>query len=75
MDAYVTMKGKPSARYVTREAIPGAYAGLVFGHPDGSSTRLEVTYAIGRDGERIVEVSRTNPGQDTTLLLREVVAP
>jgi hypothetical protein len=67
MHAYVTLRGSRSARHVTRDASPRKihpYAALVIAHPDGSSTRFELSYGSLDAGKTVtVYLRQTRPGE------------
>lgn len=86
--AYVTIRGSRSNRQVHRDASPTSspspfpvsfpFAALVIGHPDGTSTRFELSYrpdAHLRDGSEgaLVDLDMRAPGAKSITLCRVLV--
>ncbi len=76
--AYVTIRGSRSSRQVHRDASPTSrpsfpFAALVLGHPNGTSTRFELSFSAdaslrdGSEGAMVDLTQKQSTGESVTL--------
>ena len=81
MKSYVTLRGSRSSRHITRDASPLTrakimpYAALVIAHPDGTSTRFELTYCSLDNGRTVrVYLHRAHTQEKESLVYTDGVS-